>query len=213
VDNLTCSKANFLVSSNICGAQGNAAVRKEVVRDLKVFEHAEQSGRSTTVQSRLPRWDGCLGMPSRFAGVAAFFWALVKRRFPQRSRIRVSAARSVSRSPLSRGSVFFESPSGTNQRFSVDLTMRSFLRGSTQWPGSEFLSSGEGSALSFAKNSAERHLGSVDACPALDLCSPSAVGVRRVPGRTERISRSARQKIERCNASVVSSQVSDDKTA
>jgi hypothetical protein len=67
--------------------------------------------------------------------------------------------------------------------------------------------------LSFAKNSAERHLGSVDACPALDLCLPSAVGVRRVPGRTKRISRSARQKVERCNASVVSSQVSDDKTA
>jgi hypothetical protein len=60
------------------------------------------------------------------------------------------------------------------------------------------------------KNPAERHLGSVDACPALDLCLPSAVGVRRVPGRTEPISRSARQKVERCNASVVSSQGCDD---
>ena len=37
-------------------------------------------------------------------------------------------------------SVFFESPSGTNQRISVDLTMRSFLRVSTQRSGSEFLS-------------------------------------------------------------------------
>jgi hypothetical protein len=45
----------------------------------------------------------------------AAFWALVERRFPQRSRIRVSVTRSVSRNPESR-SVFFESPSGTNQR-------------------------------------------------------------------------------------------------
>ena len=63
------------------------------------------------------------------------------------------------------------------------------------------------------QNLAECHLGSVDACPDLDLCLPSAVGVRRVLGRTERISRSARQKVERCNASVLSLQVSDDKTA
>jgi hypothetical protein len=197
----------YLRSTGECGCPKRGCPRSQGLRACGAVGSIDHG------QSRRPRCDGCLGMPSRFARVDAFFWALVERRFPQRSRIRVSAARSVSRSPLSRGSVFFESPSGTNQRFSVDLTMRSFLRGSTQWPGSEFLSSGEGSALSFAKNSAERHLGSVDACPALDLCSPSAVGVRRVPGRTERISRSARQKVERCNASVVSSQVSDDKTA
>jgi hypothetical protein len=116
---------------------------RELVRDLKVIEHAEQSGRSTTVQARRPRWDGCLGMPSRFARVAAFFWALVERRFPQRSRIRVSSTRSVLRSPESRG-VFFESPSGTNQcRFARPDDAIVPTR-STQRPASEFLIFREG---------------------------------------------------------------------
>jgi hypothetical protein len=41
---------------------------EELVRDLKVIEQAEWSGRLTTVQSRRPRWDGCLGMPSSCGG-------------------------------------------------------------------------------------------------------------------------------------------------